>query len=57
VTGFGGAPVHQFGGGYGSNVNHGWGGAWGSYWIFRLVIIGIAVSLSLVGACISAFAH
>lgn len=57
VSGFGGAPVQPFGGQYGRTVNQGWGGSYGSFFVYRVVIIVIAVSISLVGACISALAH
>jgi len=57
VSGFGGAPVQQFGGNYGRHVNNGWGGGWSSFLVFRLVLVAIAIGLSLVGACVSALAH
>ena len=59
MQGFGGAPVQQFGAGYGSHVNRGWGwgGGWSSFFWVRLVIIGIAISLSVIGACVRAIAE
>ena len=57
VHGFGGSPVQPFTPSYGGNVNRGWGSGWSSFFIARLVIVGICVGLSLVGACISAIAH
>ena len=53
-----GAPIQPFGGGYGRQINQGpFGSGLGSFMWFRIVIIGIAISLSLVGACISAIAN
>jgi len=53
------APVQGFGGNYGWQINRGFFGSsgWSSFFWFRLAIAGIAISLSLVGACISAISH
>jgi hypothetical protein len=51
-------PVQRFGGGYGQQINRGpFGSGWSSFLWFRLAIAAIAISLSLVGACISAIAN
>jgi hypothetical protein len=58
-SGFQGAPVQSFGGNYGRQVNRGWGftSGWSTFFWIRLAIAAIAISLSLVGACISAISH
>jgi hypothetical protein len=50
-------PVQQFhGAGYRAPSSWG-GGFWSTYWMIRLIIAGIVISLSLVGACVSALSH
>ena len=52
------APVQSFGGQYGRQINRGvFGSGWSSFFWLRLAIVGIAISLSLVGACISAITN
>jgi len=44
--------------GYGRPIQQGpFGGGWSSFLWFRLAIAGIAISLSLIGACISAISN
>jgi hypothetical protein len=53
------APVQGFNGNYGRQVNRGWGfgGGWSTFFWIRLAIAGVFISLSLLGACISALSH
>jgi hypothetical protein len=52
------APVQSFGGSYGRQINHGvFGGVGSSFFWVRLAIIGAVISLSMIGACISAISH
>ena len=52
------APVQQFRANYGPQLNRGgFGSGWSSFLWFRLAIAAIAISLSLVGACISALSN
>jgi hypothetical protein len=63
-----GAPPPGYGG-YGQPYGHpfgmpppvyrqnGWASGWSTFFWVRLVIVGIAISLSLLGACVSALTH
>ncbi len=55
------APVQGFNGNYGRQVNRGWGwgfgGGWSTFFWIRLGIAAVFISLSLLGACISAISH
>jgi hypothetical protein len=53
------APVQQFGGNYGAQVNRGWGfsSGWSTFFWIRLIIAAAFISLSLIGACINAIAN
>jgi hypothetical protein len=57
TTGFGGAPVQQFGGGYGRQVNRGWGSGWTSFFWIRIIFAAIAIGVSLIIACVEAIAN
>ena len=53
------APVQNFGGNYGRQVNNGWGfgGGWSTFLWVRLAIAGAFIAISLIGACVSAITN
>jgi hypothetical protein len=55
VQGFGGAQPYAPG--YAPVNRSGWATGWSAFFWVRLVIAVIAISLSLLGACVSALSH
>jgi hypothetical protein len=55
VQGYGG--VQPFAGGHGYVNRSGWASGWSTFFWVRLAIAAIAISLSLIGACVSAISQ